>query len=134
MKTIFCRAKAAKRALSIAVLASASVGVLGSPQAQAQGVNPQAVDAFKRQVVERMCEGGGEWLRCYQQDPLRCETISGVLVDACVGQEILSKPAALQDKSQIPAVAEGLYACLKTRFMSKYGAEKLQTEECEGVE
>jgi hypothetical protein len=105
-----------------------------APRALAQEVNPRVVEAFKRDVTAKMCQDGGEWLRCYQVDPMRCESLSAALVEPCVGEEILSKPAALKDTSNAASLANGLYSCLRTRFLAKYGADRLHTEECEGIE
>lgn len=117
---------------ALAVLLAAAPGF--SPRANAQEIDRNALDAFRQQVVAKMCADGGEWLRCYKTDPLRCQTVSTVLVDSCVASELTAKPAALRDPSQASAIAERLYSCLRTKFLAKYGADKLDTDECAGID
>lgn len=105
-----------------------------SPRTEAQEIDRNALDVFRQQVVAKMCTDGGEWLRCYKTDPLRCQSVSTVLVDACVASELTEKPAALRDPSQASAIAERLYSCLRTKFLAKYGADKLNTDECAGID
>ena len=100
----------------------------------ASALDAQGIDTFKRQAVSKMCAGGADWLRCFSVDPLQCESVSERLVDSCVGETASLQAGTPDDINTISQTAQSFYTCLHSKFLASYGARKIASEECSGVD
>jgi len=97
--------------------------------AEAFAYDPGSVKQFKSAIVREMCRDGGDWLRCYKQEPFNCVDISNEVVPSCV-DDILAKTPSLDRAKFIEWFSDDLHGCIKERFLERYGAEKVDSAEC----
>ena len=115
------------RALSFVAI----VALCASAASEARAYDKQSVSKFKQSILKEMCNDGGDWMRCYKLDPVSCRDINTDLVESCVDAE-LSKTKSLEYKQYVRWMSEGVYSCMKNGFLKKYGAQKVNSEECSG--
>ena len=89
---------------------------------------------YNRKVVEKMCSGKRDWLRCYGIDPLTCEGVNGAIVEHCAQEHIYRRAQPVRDESEVREVSEQLLDCIRTSFHKKFDAQKKDTPECRSVE
>ncbi len=98
------------------------------------GLDEAMLASYSRKVVEQICSGKRDWLRCYGVDPLTCEGVNGVIVEQCVQEHIYRRVQPVRDQSEVREVSEQLYTCIRTSFHKKFDAQKKDTPECRSVE
>jgi hypothetical protein len=85
--------------------------------------------ALVTQVTHYTCSDGGEWLRCYRQDPKDCRSIANNFVAPCVAA--IARPAkSPMSEEDGTALATKLSTCFNQRFLGSYGSYKLPSPEC----
>lgn len=95
----------------------------------AQALDELIERALVTQVTHYTCSDGGEWLRCYRQDPKSCQSIAHSFVAPCVAAMARSakSPLSQNDGTEL---ATKLSACFNQRFLESYGSYKLPSPEC----
>ena len=97
--------------------------------APAHAYDSESVKKYKTLVMKEMCKGGGEWVRCYQQEPFNCGDVAQYVVPDCV-DEILAKTPSLERSKFVEWFSEDLHACMKAKFDERYGSMKVDSPEC----
>lgn len=115
------------RGFQIAGCIVAALSLLWS--AESFAYDPGSVKQFKSAVVREMCRDGGEWLRCYKQEPFNCVDISNEVVPNCV-DDMLAKTPSLDRAKYVEWFSQDLHTCIKDQFMERYGALKVDSAEC----
>lgn len=96
---------------------------------EARALDASIERALLIQVAHYTCSDGGEWLRCYRQDPKNCESIAANFIAPCVAS--IARPAkSPMSEEDGTALATKLSSCFNQRFMGSYGSYKLNTPEC----
>lgn len=93
----------------------------------------EIIATYNRKVVEQICGGSGDWLRCYGIDPLTCERVNGAIVEGCTQEHIFRRSEPVRSESDVQAVSDQLHNCIVTTFRAKYGAQKKNSPECQGI-
>jgi hypothetical protein len=116
-------------ALRRCVAAAALALALTIHQQSAQALDPQLENALVSSIEARVCQDGGQWLRCYGEDSGRCQSVASDFARPCV-KSVLGAQAGQMQYEEGVAAAKKLVACFNERFMSSYGSKKLTSPEC----
>lgn len=115
------------RFLSILAGCCAATGLLFTGNACA--LDDLIEQALVTQVTHYTCSDGGEWLRCYRQDPKECKSIANNFIAPCVAA--IARPAkSPMSEEDGTALATKLSTCFNQRFLGSYGSYKLTSPEC----
>lgn len=90
-------------------------------------------EKFNDTIVQKICSGNTDWLRCYKQDPFRCRAIAARIVDKCVTSEITLQIVPGRTADDIPAMANNLDSCIRKTFKTELEPMRRDSRECDGV-
>lgn len=98
-----------------------------------QALSQNSFEKFNETIVQKICSGRTDWLRCYKQDPLRCRAIAARIVDKCVTSEVTLQIVPGRTADDIPAMADNLDSCIRNTFKAELGPKRQDSRECENV-
>jgi hypothetical protein len=101
--------------------------------APAHAVDQQLVSQYSQKVVELICKGNREWLRCFNMDPLNCDGVSEKIVSACVKEHVLARTQPVSQPSEVMAVSERIHSCIQSSFRGKLDPKKKDAPECQDL-
>lgn len=85
-------------------------------------------DAMTKQLVAHVCQGDGEWLKCFNRKPSECNQIITKTVGGCLES---FEPREEDEKSTdaLDAWEQQISGCVDRSFLAVYGQAK-KTPEC----
>ena len=98
-----------------------------------QALSQNSFAKFNETIVQKICSGKTDWLRCYKQDPFRCRAIAARIVDKCVTSEITLQIVPGRTADDIPAMANNLDLCIRNTFKAELEPMRQDSRECDGV-
>lgn len=118
-------------ALSLFALFATST-VTASGVHPAYAIDREVLSKYQSTIVTEMCRNGAEWLRCFRLDPLNCTSITGAIVEGCVKERVLNQTRPVTSLAEVEQVSDQITTCIRSTFDTKYGASRMQTDECKG--
>lgn len=97
-----------------------------------QALSEFSFEEFNSKIVQNICGGNTNWLRCYGQDPFRCEKIADPIVEKCVTKEITLQLVKGRSKKDVPQLSKNLEECIRETVASTLGPTKDDSKECKG--
>jgi hypothetical protein len=99
-----------------------------SPSAEAKAYDSEAVSAMETKIVEQFCQER-EWLRCFYEEPTRCEEIVKRFVKPCLAKVVQGQPPAA-DQQAAMALTQSTLSCFNVRFEEEHRGGKKNSPEC----
>ena len=89
---------------------------------------------YTRKVAGKICKGNTDWLRCYNLDPLSCESQSEDIISQCMKKHVFSRAQPVQTEAEVRIASDQVLSCIRTTFSQKLDAQKKDSPECRGLE
>ena len=99
----------------------------------ARAVDSQLVEQYSQKVVELICNGDTQWLRCFNMDPLNCNSVSERIVDSCVREHVLARTQPVTQQSEVYAVSQQIHTCIQNAFRGKLDSKRRDAPECKDL-
>lgn len=87
-------------------------------------------DVAVQNVIKHICSDGGEWLKCYSVEPAKCESVTAGYVRPCINKTF-GRGDPMRNGATTEVVLQRLLGCFNNEFMTRYGAGKRSTPECQ---
>lgn len=99
----------------------------------AWAVDEQMVSQYSRKVVELLCKGDTEWLRCMNLDPLNCDGVSEQVVNGCVKTHVLDRAQPVTQQAEVMLVSQQIQSCIQSSFRGKLDPKRKDSPECKDI-
>jgi hypothetical protein len=89
---------------------------------------------YTHKVASKICKGNTDWMRCYNLDPLSCESQSEAIIGTCMKEHVFTRTQPVQTEADVRIVSDQVFSCIRTTFSHKFDARKKDSPECRGLE